>query len=92
MLCTHTDTHTQWCDENGKEEKDISNPEIVRKRDTHLSNASFPSARCRGEGAVCLCFQRWKPAQWLGDLSTAALSLLYGPLHHHTDAVNPSSN
>lgn len=27
-----------------------------------------------------------------GDLSTAALSLLYGPLHHHIEAVNPSSN
>lgn len=40
---------------------------------------------------ACVLGEMETSPRW-GDLSRAALSLLYGPLHHHIEAVNPSSN
>lgn len=60
----------------GKEVSDI----VRKKRDAHLSCASFPLAKTACE-----------TGQQRGDLSTAAPALLYDPLHHHIRAVNPSS-
>lgn len=40
---------------------------------------------------ACVLAEMETGPRW-GDLSRPALSLLYGPLHHHSQTVNPSTN
>lgn len=74
----HVETHMAV---DGESDEKVSDTRSSIKRDTHMS---FPLANrlpgCMETGRRC------------ADLSTAALSLLYDPLHHHIQAVNLSSN
>lgn len=72
--------------------KEFSVTEIVRKK---IQICLFSPSLWQGIAAkklpACVLAEMETGSSW-GDLSRAVASLLYGPLHHQKEAVNPSWN